>query len=71
MKLKANEIQIPSFKLGTKYVIKNDLGVLNKEDIVEVINITVYNLDIQITLQNQKGIQEIITLDKNDDVKLA
>ena len=71
MKLKANEIQIPSFKLGTKYVIKNDLGVLNKEDIVEVINITVYNLDIQITLQNQNGIQEIITLDKNDDVKLA
>jgi hypothetical protein len=71
MKLKANEIQIPSFKLGTKYVIKNDLGVLNKEDIVEVINITVYNLDIQIILQNQNGIQEIITLDKNDDVKLA
>ena len=71
MKLKANEIQIPSFKLGTKYVIKNDLGFLNKEDIVEVINITVSSLDIHVTLQNQNGIQEIITLDKNDDVKLA
>lgn len=70
MKLKASEIQIPSFKVGTKYVIKNDLGVLNKEDIIEVINISVYDSNIHILLKNQKGTQETIILDKNDDVKL-
>lgn len=70
MRLKANEIQIPSFKVGTRYVIKNNLGVLNKEDIVEVININVLGSDINVILKNQKGIQETITLDKNDDIKL-
>ena len=71
MNFKASEIKASSLKVGVKYVLGTPMGKLNEKDIVEVKSITVYGNDIQITLENQNGVKDFISLDRSDDIKLV
>jgi hypothetical protein len=61
------EVQEVQIKIGNDYVIRGDIGVFKKGDLVTVIDKKLVGNDIELTLSNGKGKKDTFYLDKNDD----
>jgi hypothetical protein len=61
------EVQEVQIKIGDDYVIRGDIGVFKKGDLVTVTNKKLVGNDIELTLSNGKGKEDKFYLDKNDD----
>jgi hypothetical protein len=61
------EVQEAQIKIGNDYVIRGDIGVFKKGDLVTVIDKKLVGDDVELTLSNGKGKEDVFYLDKNDD----
>jgi hypothetical protein len=61
------EVQEVQIKIGNDYVIRGDIGVFKKGDLVTVIDKKLVGNDVELTLSNGKGKKDTFYLDKNDD----
>jgi hypothetical protein len=61
------EVQEVQIKIGDDFILRGDIGIFKKGDIVTVTNKKLVGNDIELTLSNGKGKEDKFYLDKNDD----
>jgi hypothetical protein len=61
------EVQEVQIKIGDDYVIRGDISVFKKGELVTVVDKKLVGDDVELTLSNGKGKEDTFYLDKNDD----
>ena len=61
------EIKEVQIKVGDSFVLRGDISIFKKGEMVKVTNKKPYGNDIELTLSNGNGKEDKFYLDKNDD----
>ena len=61
------EVKEVQIKIGDDFVLRGNIGIFKKGEMVTVINKKLVGNDVELTLSNGNGKEDTFYLDKNDD----